>query len=86
MEQVEDGIVYKAVVNDEEQYSIWPADRPNPAGWHDAGKTGTKPECLDWIATVWVDMRPASLRRRMAETEGDASNGRSTSGAAPRPT
>ena len=36
---------YKVVVNDEEQYSIWPADRENPAGWRDAGKQGTKDEC-----------------------------------------
>ena len=36
----EDTTIYKAVVNDEEQYSIWPADRELPLGWHDAGKTG----------------------------------------------
>jgi MbtH protein len=53
----------KVVVNDEEQYSIWPADRENAAGWRDAGKTGTKEECLSWIKETWTDMRPASLRR-----------------------
>ena len=36
----EDLTVYKVVVNQEEQYSIWPAERENPAGWRDAGKTG----------------------------------------------
>jgi len=55
----------KVVVNDEEQYSIWPADRENPAGWRDAGKQGTKDECLAWIEQVWTDMRPASLRKAM---------------------
>jgi hypothetical protein len=25
--------IYKVVVNGEEQYSIWPADRPNAAGY-----------------------------------------------------
>jgi hypothetical protein len=25
----------KVVINDEEQYSIWPADRANPLGWRD---------------------------------------------------
>lgn len=64
-EEYEDQITYKAVVNHEEQYSIWPADRPNPLGWSDAGRTGTKQECLDFIATVWVDMRPLSLRKQM---------------------
>jgi MbtH protein len=59
--------IYKAVVNDEEQYSIWPNDRENPLGWRDAGKSGSKQECLDYIAEVWTDMRPLSLRRKMAE-------------------
>ncbi|MBD2565447.1 MbtH family NRPS accessory protein [Nostoc linckia FACHB-391] len=31
-----------ADVNNEDQYSIWPANRENPLGWQDAGKTGTK--------------------------------------------
>lgn len=61
----EDSLTYKAVVNHEEQYSIWPADRDNPLGWRDAGKTGTKQECLDYIAEVWTDMRPLSLRKSM---------------------
>ena len=40
-----DNTVYKVVVNHEEQYSIWPVHRPNPLGWNDAGKSGTKAEC-----------------------------------------
>ena len=55
----------KVVVNDEEQYSVWPLDRDNPAGWRDAGKTGTKAECLEYIRQVWTDMRPRSLRQQM---------------------
>jgi MbtH protein len=54
-------------VNDEEQYSIWRTDRDLPLGWHDAGKEGTKEECLAHIDTVWTDMRPLSLRRQMEE-------------------
>jgi len=50
------------VVNDEEQYSIWPAERPFPAGWKAAGKQGSKEECLAYITEVWTDMRPRSLR------------------------
>ena len=53
------------VVNDEEQYSIWPADREPPPGWKKVGKTGTKAECLAYIEEVWTDMRPASLRKLM---------------------
>ena len=58
---------YAVVLNDEEQYSIWWADRPLPAGWRAEGKSGSKQECLDHIDVVWTDMRPLSLRKRMAE-------------------
>ena len=58
-------IKYKVVVNDEEQYSILTVDRPNPAGWRDAAKTGSKAECLAYINEVWTDMRPLSLRKKM---------------------
>ena len=57
--------VYKVVVNHEEQYSLWPAERENALGWRDAGKQGAKEECLAYIKAVWVDMRPLSLRRKM---------------------
>src|SRR5688500_7365161 len=63
----EDTTIYKVVVNHEEQYSIWPADRENPLGWNDAGKSGPKAECLAYIKEVWTDMRPLSLRKRMEE-------------------
>lgn len=56
---------YKVVVNDEEQYSIWAADRDCPAGWTPVGVEGTKQECLDHIEQVWTDMRPRSLREAM---------------------
>jgi MbtH protein len=62
-----DTTIYKVVVNHEEQYSIWPADRDNPLGWRDAGKTGTLEQCKDYIREVWTDMRPLSLRREMGE-------------------
>jgi MbtH protein len=68
-EEQEDKTVYKVVMNHEEQYSIWPADRANALGWSDAGKTGSKAECLAYIETVWTDMRPLSLRKRMSEQD-----------------
>jgi uncharacterized protein YbdZ (MbtH family) len=63
----EDKTIYKVVINHEEQYSIWPEDRDNPAGWNDAGKVGSKAECLAYIKEVWTDMRPLSLRKKMEE-------------------
>jgi len=70
----EDTTIYQAVVNDEEQYSIWPADRELPLGWRAAGKEGTKADVLAWIEEVWTDMRPKSLRDKMdaANREGGA--------------
>lgn len=65
-DNVEDTTVYRVVVNDEEQYSIWPVDRANPLGWRDGGASGSKAECLAFIREVWTDMRPLSLRKRMA--------------------
>ena len=57
---------YKVVVNDEEQYSIWPNDWENAVGWRDEGYSGSKPECLAHIQDVWQDMRPRSVCERLA--------------------
>jgi uncharacterized protein YbdZ (MbtH family) len=66
-DEEEDTRTYKVVVNHEEQYSIWPADRDTPLGWRDVGKSGPKADCLAYIEDVWTDMRPLSLRRQMEE-------------------
>ncbi len=59
----DDTETFLVVVNHEEQYSIWLADREPPAGWRAPGFTGTRQECLDHIDQVWTDMRPLSTRR-----------------------
>lgn len=63
----DDDALFEVVINHEEQYSIWPADRELPAGWRTAGMSGKKADCLVHINQVWTDMRPLSLRRRMAD-------------------
>lgn len=65
----DDTTIYKVVVNHEEQYSIWPADRELPLGWRDEGTSGVKADCLAHIDRVWTDMRPLSLRRAMDGTD-----------------
>ena len=65
-ENTEDTTIYKVVVNQEGQYSIWQANRENALGWQDTGKTGLKAECLAYIKEVWTDMRPLSLQNKMA--------------------
>ena len=62
----EDTQTYRVVVNHEEQYSIWLDSKGNPTGWRNAGKTGSKATCLDYISEMWTDMRPLSLRQQMA--------------------
>jgi MbtH protein len=66
-------IQYLVVINDEEQYSIWAADREIPAGWHATGVSGPRDECLAHIGEVWTDMRPRSLRLAMAASADAAS-------------
>ena len=70
----QENIQYRVVINDEEQYSIWPAHKQNPAGWNDAGKVGTKKDCLDFIEEVWTDMRPLSVRNQLREMNDKSSN------------
>jgi MbtH protein len=58
----DEDMMFAVVVNHEEQYSIWPADREPPEGWRRVGAPGKKAECLRRIEEVWTDMRPLSLR------------------------
>jgi MbtH protein len=67
--------VFEVVLNHEDQYSIWPADREIPRGWRAAGKQGKKEQCLAYIEEVWVDMRPLSLRKIMDREKSASSAG-----------
>lgn len=57
---------FQVVVNDEEQYSLWPGTREIPSGWRATGMSGTRDACLEYVRTVWTDMRPKSVRERQA--------------------
>jgi MbtH protein len=63
--------MYKVVINHEEQYSIYPANRDNPPGWIDVGFSGTKAECLDYIEKHWTDMRPKHIRGESNKSKAD---------------
>lgn len=58
--------VYRVLVNDENQYSLWPEFADVPAGWYVVLETGSRAECLDFINEQWTDMRPKSLADAMA--------------------
>lgn len=66
----DDDRTYRVVMNHEEQYSIWFADREPPTGWTATGFEGSRADCLAHIDEVWTDMRPKSLRERMASAQG----------------
>lgn len=59
-----EGPLHLVVINDEDQYSVWPDGRDIPDGWRAEGFTGGRQECLDHIDGVWTDMRPRSVRVR----------------------
>jgi MbtH protein len=63
----DDAEPYVVVLNDEEQYSVWPTDRDLPPGWRAAGFSGSRADCLAHIEEVWTDMRPLSLRRALEQ-------------------
>jgi MbtH protein len=66
------------VVNQEEQYAFWPADRTPPEGWSPTGFRGTPRQCASYVREVWTDLRPLSLRNAMAEdvrTDQQATDG-----------
>jgi MbtH protein len=59
----------QVVVNDEDQYSIWPESRDVPPGWRTIGVAGDRAMCLAYIDDHWTDMRPKSLRDEMSARE-----------------
>ncbi|HEX8423551.1 MAG TPA: MbtH family protein [Pyrinomonadaceae bacterium] len=59
----DDKTIYKVVVS-QKRYSIWPADRENARGWTDAGKKGTKKQCLDYIEKVSKEARPPAEKKK----------------------
>jgi len=73
MDEKDERMSFRVVVNHEDQYSVWSADRANAPGWRDTGKTGDKDDCLEYVEDVWTDMRPLSLRRKMAEASAQES-------------
>jgi MbtH protein len=67
---------YAVVVNHEQQYSIWPVDRPPPPGWQPAGFRGSEDEVLRYVEAVWTDLRPLSVRQAIgAPAHPDTTSG-----------
>ena len=60
------------LVNQEEQYSIWPHWKAVPGGWRRIdGVQGDKQTVCAWVDRQWTDMRPLSLRQWMQAQAGE---------------
>jgi len=68
---METEIEYFVVVNDEEQYSVWPTFKSIPAGWRQVGAKGSKQQCLDYIESVWTDITPKSVREAIQKQRAE---------------
>jgi MbtH protein len=74
-----DDAKYLVLINDEGQYSLWPAFIDVPQGWKIVRDADTRQCCLDYINQNWTDMRPRSLVNEM-----EADKARPTDGGAQR--
>ncbi|MEO3977771.1 MbtH family protein [Streptomyces sp. CAU 1734] len=61
----DDSGTFHALVNDEGQYSLWPAFLDVPRGWSVAHGPDTRVSCVEHIEREWTDMRPKSLVAQM---------------------
>lgn len=61
----DDNGTFLVLVNDEAQYSLWPAFAEIPAGWTTVFGTDTRAACLAYVEEHWTDMRPRSLAEAM---------------------
>ncbi len=69
---------YLVLINDEEQFSLWPEFADVPAGWRTLYGPAERSAALDYITEHWTDMRPRSLRDAMADaTAGNTDYGQS---------
>ena len=57
---------FVVLVNEEEQHSLWPTFSDVPAGWRVVYGEADRGACLDYIDQNWIDIRPKSLRERLA--------------------
>jgi MbtH protein len=66
----DDRAASRVVLNRKERRSIWPEGRPISADWRDAGKLGSRADCLAYIENSSGDMSPLNLRITLESAEG----------------
>jgi MbtH protein len=60
----EENIIYKVMINQANQYSLWPANLEPPLGWNETGCTGTRHVCLSYIAQLWTELKAFGLEQQ----------------------
>lgn len=53
------------LMNDEEQYSLWPSFAAVPEGWRVVFGEADRRQSLEFVEANWTDLRPKSLRDAM---------------------
>jgi MbtH protein len=56
---------FLVLMNEEEQYSLWPSFIEVPEGWRTVLDETDRNTCVEFIEKNWTDMRPKSLRDAM---------------------
>jgi MbtH protein len=54
------GGAFVVLINDQGQYSLWPAAAEIPAGWSIAHEQNGRQACIEYIGKNWTDMRPGT--------------------------
>jgi uncharacterized protein YbdZ (MbtH family) len=63
----DEGAGFFALLNGEEQHSPWPAFAAIPDGWQTVHGEDGRAACLNYVEANWTDIRPRSMRKRLAE-------------------
>lgn len=59
----DDAATHQLIVNDQEQFAVWPSRRRVPAGWRPVGRTGTRESLTEYLREILVETLPAPLLR-----------------------
>jgi MbtH protein len=66
----DDNGTFFALINNEGQYSLWPAFADVPDGWQAVRGPDSREAYLNYIEKEWTDMRPKSLIAAMESAAG----------------
>lgn len=59
--------IFRVLIDEEEQYAIWPERKVIPDGWTDIGVLGCKQDCLDHVDLAWLELCPLSRTHFMEQ-------------------